>query len=159
MNQNLQTESYAQLFQRFINALRSIVGNRRINDAQQLITDIQNEWQRRRACGDAIPNFDRPEQGLLGALGYHVGQSHGAATEMRRLILKFVLEGELPMIHSASYMLEWGEPNSSKRFEKLVRVLENLIEGNRRKPNSKLAVKQWSEDLEWLRDSRASHKA
>ncbi len=63
------------------------------------------------------------------------------------------------MIHSASYMLEWGEPNSSKRFEKLVRVLENLIEGNRRKPNSKLAVKQWSEDLEWLRDSRASHKA
>ena len=70
------------------------------------------------------------------------------------MVLKYVLEGELPMIHSVSYMAEWGEPNSLRRFEKLVRVLGNMIEGNQRNPNSKLAVRQWREDIDWLQNVR-----
>ena len=152
MKQDLQSETYQQLFQRFLNCIRAIVDNRDVDNARTLIAVIQKEWQRRRVCGDAICDDDRPEQGMLGALGYHVGHSQGQPAETR-LILKFVLEGELPMVHSANYMVEWGEPNSSKRFEKLVRVLQNLIDGNRSKPRSKLAVGQWSEDLEWIQGS------
>jgi hypothetical protein len=136
MKQDLQAESYEQLLQRFLNAVRLIVSNRNVDDAERLITDIQKEWQRRRASGDAVRDYDRPEQGMLGALGYHVGHSQGQSTETRRLILKFVLEGELPMIHSANYTVEWGEPHSLTRLEKLGRVLENLIEGNRTRPNT-----------------------
>jgi len=59
------------------------------------------------------------------------------------------------MIHSATYMNEWGEPNSLKRFEKLVQFLGNMIEGNQTRPNSKLAVRQWREDLEWVQNYHA----
>jgi hypothetical protein len=117
---------------------------------QRMIRDIQSEWQRRRGQGDAVVDYDRPERGLLAALGYHVGHNQGQSSEVRRLILKYVLEGELPMIHSAEYMKEWGEPNSSTRFQKLARFLGNMVEGNQAKPNSQLAVKQWREDLDWL---------
>ena len=156
MKQDLQSETYEQLFQRFLNCIRNVVARRNIDAAESLIADIQKEWQRRRVCGDVIRDDDRPEQGLLAALGYHVGHSDGRPAEFRRLVLKLVLEGELPMIHSADYMAEWGEPNSSKRFEKLVRVLQNLVDGSRSKPRSKLAVRQWSEDLEWIQNSYLS---
>lgn len=43
-----------------------------------------------------------------------------------------------------------GEPGSNKRYEKLVRFLQNNIESNQSKPNMKLAVKDWSEDLAWV---------
>lgn len=152
---NLQSESYEQLFQRFLNAVGWLVSNRQIEEAQGMITDIQREWRRRRDRGDPILNYDRPEQGVLGALGYHVGHSQGKSSDTRRMVLKYVLEGELPMIHSVNYMNEWGEPNSLQRFEKLARVLANMIEGNQRNPNSKLAVRQWREDLDWLKNDHA----
>ncbi len=152
---NLETESYEQLFQRFLNSIRLIAGSRQVEDAQRMIADIQREWQRRRDRGDATLNYDRPEQGVLAALGYHVGHSQGQSSGTRRLILKHVLEGGLPMIHSATYMNEWGEPNSLKRFEKLVQFLGNMIEGNQMRPNSKLAVRQWREDLEWVQNYHA----
>jgi hypothetical protein len=146
----LQTEIYDQLFQRFLNSIRLIVEKKQLEAAQRMIRDIQSEWQRRRGQGDAVVDYDRPERGLLAALGYHVGHNQGQSSEVRRLILKYVLEGELPMIHSAEYMKEWGEPNSSTRFQKLARFLGNMVEGNQAKPNSQLAVKQWREDLDWL---------
>src|SRR5690349_12305450 len=106
MRHDLQTESYEQLLQRFLNSIRLIANMKNVENAQLLIADIQAEWQRRRISGDAVPDHDRPEQGVLGALGYHVGHSQGQPTGTRQLILKFLLEGELPMVHSASYMAE-----------------------------------------------------
>jgi len=146
----LEAETYDQLFQRFLNSTRRIVEKKQVEAAQRMISDIQKEWQRRRDQGGTAVNFDRPERGLLAALGYHVGHSQGQPSEIRRLILKYVLEGELPMIHSAEYMKEWSGPNSSARFQKLAQFLENMIEGSHAKPNSQLAVKQWREDIEWL---------
>lgn len=53
MKHDLRAESYEQFLQRFLNAIRLIAGNKNIDNAHRLITDIQKEWQRRRACGDA----------------------------------------------------------------------------------------------------------
>ena len=146
----LEAETYDQLFQRFLNAAHRIVEKKQVEAAQRMISDIQKEWRRRRDQGATAVNFATPERGLLSALGYHVGHNQGQPSKLRRLILKYVLEGELPMVHSAEYMNEWSGPNSPARFQKLVRFLDNMIEGNYAKPNSQLAVKQWREDRDWL---------
>ena len=86
---------------------------------------------------------------MLASFGYRVGHL-GRSTPIRRKILEYVLEGELPMVHSASYTEEWGEPGSFKRHRKLVRFLENNIKSNEEKPNMRLAVKHWKEDLQWV---------
>jgi hypothetical protein len=147
---DLTEDSYEDLLQRFLNAVSLIVRERQVEDAKRLIVAIQQEWKRRRNHGDAINGFERPETGMLAALGYHVGQMQGQLARTRREILKFVLGGELPMVHSASYTDEWGEPNSPKRYWKLVRFLQNNIENNRTNPTKKLAVRHWSEDFEWV---------
>jgi hypothetical protein len=91
-----------------------------LTPSPRMIADIQKEWERRRTVGDAFNDFDRPELGML-ALGYRVGHTEGKPPRIRRLTLTFVLEGELPMVHSAIYTEEWGEPGSLKRYRKLVR--------------------------------------
>ena len=156
MPNDLTEESYADLLQRFLNAVSLIVREKQVEDAKQLIAAIQEEWERRRNLGDAFNDFSRPEMGMLGALGYHVGQTKGQPSRIRREILKFVLGQELPMVHSAAYTDEWGEPNSFKRYRKLVRFLENNIESNQTKPNMKLALKHWKEDLECVEQYHAN---
>jgi hypothetical protein len=149
--------SYDDLLQLFLNAVGLIVKQKQVEAAKRMITTIHNEWERRRKLGDAFIDFERPEMGMLAALGYRVGHTEGRPPQVRREILKYVLEGELPMVHSASYTAEWGEPGSSKRCRKLVRFLQNNIENNHQaKPGMKLAVKEWSEDLAWLEQYVAS---
>jgi hypothetical protein len=87
---------------------------------------------------------------MLAALGYHVGHAEGRPQTERREILKHVLFGELPMVYSASYTDEWGEPGSYKRYGKLIRSLQTYIDDNQSRPGKKLAVQQWREDLEWV---------
>ena len=55
------------------------------------------------------------------------------------------------MVHSESYTDEWGEPGSHKRYSKVVRFFQNNIESNQDKPSMRVAVKEWSEDLAWLK--------
>lgn len=153
---DLKELSYDDLIQMFVNAVSWIVNEKQVEAAKGMIVAIQKEWERRRKIGDAFTDFERPELGMLAALGYRVGQTEGRPPRIRRLILKHVLEGELPMVHSASYTNEWGEPHSIKRYKKLARFLQNNIESNQTKPNMKLAVKHWSEDFAWV-EQRHSH--
>ena len=150
MIQTLTEDSYANLLQRFMNAVSWIAQERQVDLAKKMVSAIQEEWKRRRTLRDTFVCFDRPEVGMLAALGYHVGHIQGQPSRIRRQILKYILEGELPMVHSANYTDEWGEPNSSTRYWKLVRFLQNNIESNQTKLDMKLAVKQWSEDLLWV---------
>ncbi len=150
MAPDLRELSYDDLLQMFVNAVSLIVKEKQVEAAKGVIVAIQKEWERRRNIGDAFADFERPEMGMLAALGYRVGQMEGRPPRVRREILKHVLEGELPMVHSASYTDEWGEPQSFKRYRKVVRFLQNNIESNQKKPNMKLAVKHWSEDLVWV---------
>ena len=143
---NLDEMSYDDLFQMFVNAVSLIIKDKQVEAAKGMIVSIQKERERRRNLGDAFVDFDRPDTGMLAALGYRVGQTQGRPPRARREILKFVLQGELPMVHSASYSEEWGEPGSFKRYRK----------SNRTKPNMRAAVRDWSEDLEWLEQYVAS---
>jgi hypothetical protein len=54
------------------------------------------------------------------------------------------------MVYSASYTDEWGEPDSYKRYGKLIRGLQTYVGDNQSRPGMKLAVRQWSEDLAWV---------
>jgi hypothetical protein len=152
MVSDLREMSYDDLLQMFLNAVTLIVKEKQIEAAKRMILAIEAEWKRRRSLGDGFTGFERPEMGMLGALGYHVGHAEGRPPRLRREILTFMLIGELPMVHSATYTEEWGEPGSLKRYRKLVRFLQNNIESNQTKPNMKLAVKDWTEDLAWLQE-------
>lgn len=147
---DLKEMSYEQLLQLFVNAVGLIVKEKQVSQAKEMIVAIQHEWARRRALGDAFVDLERPELGMLGALSYRVGQTDGRPSRIRKEIQRYVLGGELPMVHSVSYTEEWGEPGSNKRYGKLVRFLQNNIENNQNKPSMKVAVKDWSEDLAWI---------
>lgn len=142
MTARLGEMSYDDLLQVFMNAVNLIVKEKQVEAAKRMISEIQNERARRREVGDAFIDFDRPEVGMLAALGYRVGHAEGRPPQFRREILKYVLSGELPMVHSASYTEEWGEPGSSTRYSKLIRFLQNNVENNEAKPGMKLAVKE-----------------
>jgi hypothetical protein len=89
---------------------------------------------------------------MLATLGYHVGNTEGERTPIRRLILKNLLERQLPMVESPIYTDEWGTAKSPKRYWKLVRFLESQISNprNNNAPNMEKAMIEWSEDLEWV---------
>lgn len=128
LTQDLKQLSYDDLFQVFVNVVNWIAKEKQVEAAKDMIGAVQKEWNRRRNVGDAFTDFERSETGMLAALGYRVGQIEGRPPRARKEILKYVLEGELPMVHSASYREEWGEPKSSKRYRKVVRFLQNNIE-------------------------------
>jgi hypothetical protein len=74
---NLKEMSYEDLFQMFVNAVGLIAKEKQVEAAKAMIVAIQKEWERRRNLGDAFTDFDRPEVGMLAALGYRVGHTEG----------------------------------------------------------------------------------
>ena len=66
-----------------------------------------------------------PDKGLLGSAGYKVGRS-GDVTSVRRKILDGVFCKKLSKVNSASYMREWGEPESSQRLKKMANTILSL---------------------------------
>jgi hypothetical protein len=88
---------------------------------------------------------------MLAEFGYHVGQK-GEKTAIRRIILALVVEGELPIVASPAYTAQWGAPNSSQRYRKLI----NFLQAQTTKPacaNMAKAMIEWSEDLDWVRQN------
>jgi len=98
-----------------------------------------------------------PDIGLLSTMGYHVGQQKGVATKWRRIILSHVFTSDrLPMVNNLRYMEKWGRKKTAKRLLKIVveirsfcrnmvrNMEQNDIDGGQ-------AVREWKEDLEWLR--------
>jgi hypothetical protein len=144
----IPTMSEADLFKLFKNACRELANGP--NDlAQSILTAIGTEWKRRR---DLLLGLEicltRPNEGMLSALGYHVGEKGERAT-IRRKILARAIEGELPMIGSPAYTAEWGAPNSRQRYRKLTNFLQAQIT-NPAYVNMAKAIIEWSEDLDWV---------
>mgnify|MGYP001306304517 CR=1 FL=1 len=104
-----------------------------------------------------MPRFNS-ELGLLGLLGYRVGEN-GLPTQRRRKIISKVIVIPTEMVESATRVLhrsvdnihEWGEAGSRKRIHKLVRTLEAFISLNEDNPSKNEAVRNWSSDLSWTR--------
>jgi hypothetical protein len=122
--------------------------------AESIIAAVEDEWKKRLERARAGTYLAaRPNDGMLATLGYRVGNANGEKTPNRRLILKLLLERQLPMVGSPAYTDEWGAPESSRRYEKLTRFLESQLNnpGNINRPNMEKAMIEWGEDLEWVR--------
>jgi len=124
-------------------------------DAESVIVAIDREWTARlnRARAGRY-SAQTPAIGMLSTLGYHVGTVQGEKTPIRRQILKYLLERQLPMVGSPAYTDEWGAPNSRERYQKLVRFLESFINSPQQQDNA-AAIIMWSEDLEWVQTTYA----
>lgn len=140
----------------FSNAIAMLAKDKGNGPATMALAAIEEEWRRRSELGrQGKYKSGRPEMGMLSFLGYHVGHVNGEKPVVRRRILMFAFEGELPFVQSPMYMDEWGQPRSSKRYWKLVRSLEafKYDAENRKQPNMEKAIMEWEADLQWLREN------
>lgn len=96
--------------------------------------------------------YNWPEKGLLLEVGYQVGKNGIVDDEQRRIILERVFLHPLPFVDSSAYMEEWGEPNTSKRLQKMANILASQVRNaKRRDANMSTAIDHWERDLEWLK--------
>ena len=90
-----------------------------------------------------------PAEGIMSIMGYRVGDTQGIRKKYRIKIMIDVLTKPLPFVDSPSYMQEWGEPETKKRYNKLKNFLIGEI-NNPLQRNNYRAISEWKEDLEWL---------
>lgn len=90
------------------------------------------------------------DKGLLAALGYRVGHAQGLDVGRRQAILAFVYNYPLPLIRNSEYMIEWGEPKTSRRLSKIVSVIQFFIQESGDEPTHSRARAEWLADLEYL---------
>ena len=144
-----------ELLQLFKNANRMLSKGPNVQ-ADSAIAAIECEWKNRLDLArSGLYKYEQPQIGMLATLGYHVGNTEGEPTPIRRMILKNLLERQLPIVESPAYTDEWGPPNSPTRYWKLVRFLGGQLSNprNENAPNMGKAMIEWSEDLEWVEKS------
>jgi hypothetical protein len=95
--------------------------------AQKLRQEISCTWRNQAAHGKWFPwpttvacrvgrglrGVDWRPQGMLGILGYHVGETQPTRQEIRRCILEYAFECDLPPVNDPAYHEEWGEPRTA----------------------------------------------
>ena len=113
---------------------------------------VEQEWIKREVDLHEVSNGFVPETGLLAALGYRVGSTRGLKPDLRRAILARVYNTDLPLVYSRSYMAQWGEPKSWQRKRKMTNTLVGFIESKNGQSCFEKAVREWSEDLEYLHE-------
>jgi hypothetical protein len=115
-------------------------------EARQVLLGLEQEWQRRAKSPTFYPP---PTEGMLAALGYHVG-INGESLAVRQRILEYVLEGELPVVSSVAYTAEWGRPLTRRRFEKLTKFFLGMLEAAQNNRDMTAAIAHWQADLDWV---------
>jgi len=95
---------------------------------------------------------DRPGEGWLSYLGYHVGKVNGLSKKKRRDILKEAFYKPIPIKaqFDENHVLWWGPAGSQERFEKLREWLSSSITERSGKSEMAEAVNDWTDDLLWL---------
>jgi hypothetical protein len=164
-NESFSTE--AQTLGELKNVFRVLADprNKLRPDALRLRAKISLEWGRQAAKGkwfswpatDAQPSdqklgdVDWPQDGMLSYLGYHVGEKQPTPSEIRRRILEYAFDCDLPPINGLTYFEAWGEPRSDKRLHKLANTLAAFTRNAKRKDASYAkAVNDWESDLRFL---------
>jgi hypothetical protein len=140
-----------KLLRLFHNVIDHLEKGHKIDQALDLLNQIECEWKKRLEnylMGDE--KATRPDQGMLKTIGYRVGND-GIIYTKRRLILDRIINGVLPFCGSPSYMAEWGNPKTKKRFRKLRDVLNQLIFKNKKFSDMEVAVSDWVEDLKYIK--------
>jgi hypothetical protein len=134
--------------------------------AQKLRKEISCTWRNQAAHGKWFPwpttvacrggrglrGVDWRPQGMLGVLGYHVGETQPTRQEIRRCILEYAFECDLPPVNDPAYNEEWGEPRTAQRLYKLADTLAALIRNAKRRDavSMERAVNDWERDLLFL---------
>ncbi len=134
----------------FLNAQNMLLKNPSSDDASRVIGEIEKEWQRRLlAFHEGVYKASSPEEGVLQAVGYKVGND-GLPARQRRALLEYILTRQLPPVGSPAYMAEWGAANTKERYRKLHRVIRVLASRALTLGNMEKAACEWEEDLEFL---------
>ena len=120
----------------------------------EYLRSLEFPWPEFNPSEDAVSSgeWDSVEETPLLKLGYHAGRTHSLAPSTRHSFLAEAFSGELPFAESDEYMAEWGMPGTRKRLRRIAWHLAFLIRNRRRNPSQAYAVKDWEEDLRWLRD-------
>ncbi len=102
----------------------------------------------------SVGDADWPDEGMLKRMGYSVGAS-GKDEASRRLVLEAVYHcEELPDLVSQEYVAKWGNHESSTRLRQIAITIASLCRNlKRRNVEAGQAVKNWEDDLEWLKRS------
>lgn len=103
---------------------------------------------------DAI-KISSPKDGIFSFLGYRVGKANGAPDDDRKDILDWMFHNALPRVNSASYMEEFGKPESPMRLKKMANVLASLARNYSRNMQGNLqdysvAISHYIMDLDYL---------
>ena len=92
----------------FNNAQRLLHKNLKNQDAIIVIEAIKVEWEKRLTeFREGNHNATSPDQGVLSAGGYKVGND-GEKTAFKRQLLDYVMTDTLPFVGSPAHMAEWG---------------------------------------------------
>ena len=143
----------------FLRAIEFSVEGKRLADAAAIIDTIQLEWSKR-LIEFRTGNYKAttPQDGMLSAVGYHVGIVQGKSEAIRHKLLDYIMTGTLPPAGSPPYYEEWGEPLSKQRYRKLHRVITVQASSNEHFENRDVAIGEWREDLVYLQN-HWKHKA
>lgn len=137
-----------------------------------LVRAVEGEWHRRSWLRHSDEQyFDWPTteakrgngglgdaswvtEGVLGYLGYAVGESSTITASQRHAILRRVFQMHLPPIESPSYMAEWDKPGSAPRLRKMANSIASFARQAKRRRNADMreAVTSWEVDLRMLYD-------
>ena len=151
---DLTTKTEEELFILFTNCRNVLEDNaarHRHQTAQEIITKIETEWDRRiKESESGNYRTTRPTKGMMSRLGYRVGEAGGITESARRKILDFVMTERLPFFHSPMYVREWGEPRTKERFQKLIHFFEGMLNG-RYTGDVDRAMDEWSQDLDYVK--------
>jgi hypothetical protein len=123
-----------------------------INRRNTMFAWPETEIVDRQGVADEIPFIHAT--GILGFMGYRVGQS-GHTDRRRRELLDDVFTLTLPRINSEAYMAEWGAPSSAGRLKKIAYSLATFAKNAKRqgRPSMVESIKDWEADLAYLKQA------
>ena len=171
-NPALVSKSVSDLVSMLRNAL-AILGNpiRRPQhgDAAKVVAEVTLEWERRldemnagrfpwpstvaRGGNGRLSFAAIQAEGMLAFMEYHVGRTNGEPEGVRRAILSRVFEGTLPPAFPKAYMEEWGRNGLVERLQKMALTIAAFVRNVKRRRSGDFAdaIRDWENDLEWLR--------
>jgi len=96
----------------------------------------------------------------LTTMGYIVGNYSSLSLQKRRSKLEKIFTGDLefPIDYSVAEKRSWGKPQSAARLKKIAQHIIRNIRIRHTNKSYNTAVKQWSEDLQWMKKTLYSKK-
>ena len=96
----------------------------------------------------------------LTSMGYIVGNYSDLSIRERHSILEKIFTDEIdfPSDYSTAEKRAWGKPKTSTRLKKIAQHIARNISIRKGNKSYKIAVREWMEDLLWLKKTQAPKK-